>query len=405
MARAPGPRLTFRSAIEGDLDRLITIHTSAFPDPRGHAERRTNFTHNCRGSLADLVVAEAAGRIVAHAFLFAERAHFGGKEAAVGAIASVGVAQEARGQGVGRALVEELHRRSDDRGDALTLLYPFRSAFYAKLGYGPVSPYRRLVVAPSSIPRAWSLAARDAGVREMRGGDKKVVMHLYEEVAKTKTGRLARSYSFWEKRFSDERRAFFVVEQAGAIVGYACLALEQAEPHAKTTLDAEEIVAKDDAVRRLLFGLVGAQRDQVAAVALELDETDPIDRAFVDPDASTFGDAIVEHPYGRIANGPMVRVHDPKRALEARGYASDGECVLDVEGESFALVVTKKRAKSRKTKAIADLSLSRSAFASLLFGAIRPSHLVTAGLAHAPGETAGLDALFTLPPFFALDPF
>ncbi|MEO8799056.1 MAG: GNAT family N-acetyltransferase, partial [Polyangiaceae bacterium] len=386
MARASRPRLTFRTAVDKDLDRLIVIHTSAFPDPRGHAERRTNFAHNPRGSLGDLVVAEELGRVVAHAFLFSERGFFGGLDAAIGAIASVGVAQEARGRGVGRALIDELHRRSDARGDALTLLYPFRAAFYERLGYGPVSPYRRLVVAPSSIPRAWLHAAREGGAREMRVSDKKGVMRLYEDVARTKTGQLARSAKLWEQRFADERRAFFVALRGKAIVGYVSIGLLQAEPHARTALEAHEIVAVDDATRRLLFGLVGAQRDQVAAITFELDETDPIDRAFVDPDAATFGNALVEHPYGQIANGPMVRVHDPKRALEGRGYLADGEAVLDVEGNTFALTVRKKRGRARETRGKADLSLSRHAFASLLYGAIRPSHLVAAGLADVTAE-------------------
>lgn len=405
MARASRPRLTFRPAVDKDLDRLIAIHTSAFPDPRGHGERQTNFTHNPRGSLGDLIVAEEHGRVVAHAFLFSERGFFGGADVAIGAIASVGVSQEARGQGVGRALLDELHRRSDARGDALTLLYPFRASFYERLGYGPVSPYRRLVVAPSSIPRAWSRSAREGGAREMRGSDQKGVMRLYEEVARTKTGQLARSAKFWEKRFADERRAFFVVLRGKAIAGYVSIGLVQAEPHARIALEAHEIVAVDDATRRSLFGLVGAQRDQVAGITFDLDATDPIDRAFVDPDAATFGNALVEHPYGQIANGPMVRIHDPKRALEARGYTADGEAVLAIDGEAFALTVTKKRGKARKTREKAELSLSRHALASLLYGAIRPSHLAAAGLAEVAGETASLDALFTLPPFFALDPF
>ncbi|MGH7285837.1 MAG: GNAT family N-acetyltransferase, partial [Polyangiaceae bacterium] len=97
MPRPAGSSLAFRAARPGDLARLVAIHTVAFPDGRREPERRTNFTHNVRGKLADLVVAERSGEIVAHAFLFRSRGFFGQIEVPIGSIASVVVAQEARG--------------------------------------------------------------------------------------------------------------------------------------------------------------------------------------------------------------------------------------------------------------------------------------------------------------------
>jgi GNAT superfamily N-acetyltransferase len=147
-------RLSFRTARADDLERLIDVHASAFPDPRSRDDRARNFTRNPLGDLTDLWVAVAAdsGAIVAHAFLFPLRAWFGGRLVPVGGIASVGVGPEARRRGIGTALVEHLHAVSLARGDALALLYPFRQAFYARIGYAATSSYRRLRLGPASIP-------------------------------------------------------------------------------------------------------------------------------------------------------------------------------------------------------------------------------------------------------------
>ena len=406
MARRAGSRLAFRTARPADVPRLVAIHTTAFPDPRREPERRTNFMHNVRGKLSDLVIAERDREIVAHAFLFESRGFFGGCEVSVGAIASVAVAQEARGAGVGKALVDELHRRAAARGDAITILFPFRAAFYAPLGYGQVSSYRQLTIAPSSIPRAWQKMPEKSAVRTMRGEDRAAVEALFVAVAKRCTGRLARASAFWDRLFADERKSILVASRGGRIVAYVVSSLEQAEAHAKTTLVVHEVTAADDAAKRLLFGVIRAQAAQAADVVLETDARDPIDRALVDPDAGEHGTLALEHPFGKIANGPMVRVCETRRAIEARGYSVDGEVVMRVEGEgTLEIAVKTGRAKTRKTGKKPQLSLDRAGLASLLYGAIAPSEGAAIGLFRLHEEPARLDAIFTLPPFFALDPF
>ncbi|MEO7111364.1 MAG: GNAT family N-acetyltransferase, partial [Polyangiaceae bacterium] len=323
--------LSFRAARLSDLERLVTIHASAFPDPRGSSERRTNFTHNVRGKLSDLIVAQADDEIVAHAFLFRSAGFFGGLEARVGSIASLGVAPEVRGRGIGNALMSELHRLSAARTDALTLLYPFRAAFYAPLGYGPVTSFRRLAISPGSIPREWSKADKKTVIRAMDAKDRAGIEALYEAVGRTKTGRMQRTSALWDRMFLDERRAWFVAVRDQKIVGYTVWSTSQIEEHARTSLVVHEITANDDLSKRLLFGLIGAQRDQASSVFLEVDARDPIDFALLDPDAHVFGTLALEHPFGEVATGPVVRIHDPKTAIEARGFTQDGVAILKIE--------------------------------------------------------------------------
>src|SRR5689334_13918371 len=97
--------ISVRPAHEDDLERLVTIHAASFPDARNREARRRNFTDNVRGSLQDLLVAERANTIVGHAFLYRMSTWLGGTPVALGGIASVGVAPEARGTGVARGIM------------------------------------------------------------------------------------------------------------------------------------------------------------------------------------------------------------------------------------------------------------------------------------------------------------
>src|SRR6185295_4980883 len=147
-------------------------HLAAYPDVRGVEERRRGFLSCPFGSLETCVVAERGGEIVAHAFLFPFEAFFGGRAVKTGGIASVAVAPEARGQGVGAALLGRLHRASDVRGDALTLLYAFKTGFYARLGYAQGASRKRLEIDPRSIP--WQ-----GTVRAARGEDRDAIERAY----------------------------------------------------------------------------------------------------------------------------------------------------------------------------------------------------------------------------------
>jgi len=414
--------LRFRTATKGDLDRVLEIHLPSFPDERTIEERTRNFTANRFGGLDDLVVAEQSGEIVAQAYLFPLEAWFGGRAVRMGAIASLGVAPEVRGRGVGTALLHHLHVASDVRGDAVTMLYAFRQRFYARLGYGTTSSRRRLVIDPSSTPASWRGLARSR-VRRARGGDKEAMRSAYERSAARASGWLTRTDVLWDRRLARERRHFFVAggagsDAAGGVTGYVAFELVQSEAHAATRLLVDELVADDDVTRLALLGALAALRDQVVAIELEVDDHDPLERALVDSDGRRHGTNSVEHDLGTVVGGPMVRIEDIPRAIEARGYAADGALDLVVHagegetngaGEEIAVSVRvaggRAEVSAARGAAVA-LRTTRAGLASILYGALRPSDAVRLGLADADARTvARADAVFAMSPVAPIDAF
>jgi hypothetical protein len=153
---------------------------------------------------------------------------------------------------------------------------------------------------------------------------------------------------------------------------------------------------------------VGAQRDQVAEVELEIDSRDPLDQALVDADRARFGAAGIEHPLGTLAGGPMVRLVDLARGLTQRAYAADGAVDLAVEGRPpLHVAVAGGKAKLSSPRSTRSaLALGPAALAAALYGGLAPSDAARLGWARGDEPTlARADALFASPPFFALDHF
>lgn len=402
--------LLVRAATTDDLERILAIHTAAYPDERTTLERRRNFEANPLGTLEDLVVVERDGIVIGQAFLFALEAWFGGRAVKTGGIASVAVAPEARGQGVATTLLASLHRASDLRGDALTMLYAFRHRFYVRVGYGTSLSRKRLAIDPASVPRGWCERAKSR-IRGANRGDGDAIRAAYDRQAPTRTGWLTRPPALWDRHLARERRHFLLAsgETQGSVAGYVAFELEQDEAHAETTMIVDEVVADDPSTRLALLGALGAMRDQVATIELELEDGDPLEVALLDPDARRNGDEEVEHPIGTVAGGPMVRIEDVQRAIEARGYGADGtfdlvmtsgdpsssaaeEMAISVRVEGGRATVSAPNRDAREA-----IRTSRSGLASILYGGLRVGDAVRLGLADAdPRITARAEPVLAL---------
>lgn len=427
--------MEFRRATAEDVDRLVEIHFAAYPDGGWSATaRRRNFTHNPLGALKDLVVVELGGDVVAHAFLFPLRASFGGRSVGVGGIASVGVAPEARGRGVATALMNHLHVLADARGDVMTMLYAFRHGFYARLGYATTTSRKRLSFDARSIPASWVALAKTR-VRAARGRDRGPMRNVHARMVARSSGCITRPKAFWEVLLLRERRVLFVCERAeqaskskrssraetSSVSGYVAFELLQEEDHGETTLEVTELVADDDESRRALLGSLATMRDQVSEIVLEVAESDPLERALIDPDGRRYGTHAVEHSLGEIVGGPMIRIEDIPRALEARGYEANGtfDVVVSQDEEKLdgaeaggkdliavGVRVRDGRAEVGPARGGGALHTNRAGLAAIFYGGLSVPEAVALGLAEVDsGIAQRIAAIARLPALAPMDAF
>src|SRR5262249_33666613 len=88
--------LDVRVAREDDLERLVEIHSCAYPEPGGYQRHARHVTRNAFGGLECLRVAEKDGVVVAFAALGRLDLWLGGRPVPTGGIASLAVAPESR---------------------------------------------------------------------------------------------------------------------------------------------------------------------------------------------------------------------------------------------------------------------------------------------------------------------
>ncbi|MBK8169699.1 MAG: GNAT family N-acetyltransferase [Sandaracinaceae bacterium] len=405
--------LRIRTAREDDVERLIAIHMAAFPDGRNRDARRRNFLENMRGPLSDLYVAESGGALLAHAFMFRMASWFGGSELAVGGIASVGVAPEARGKGVARALMSALLAELQQRQTPLCLLYPFRHHFYGKLGFATVSEVKRVRIPTGALPTQPNDIVLRAATRPE---DFALARRCYERYAEQHTGLIVRRETLWRALFTLEgRHLTLATTPGGEVVGYSMHGYLWPPEGMPQEIDVMEMIAETDSARLALYGFFKRQRDQSSYVRLLLDARDPL-LAFVDEPRSASFDAIrtLIPIAGEVGAGAMLRMIDIPHALTARGYLRDGALSLRIHDRdtkaplfSGTLRVEKGRAQIQPGALGPTLATDVATLTQLYAGYIRTADAVRYGRAHVDrAETLAIaDALFDVPPFFTLDYF
>ena len=414
-----------RTAREEDVEQLVEMGLCAYPGSGGFEERRRNLVQNSFGGLSDVRVIEKDGRIAGQAALYAIELWLGGRKVPCAGIASVSVAPGERREGLSRALLEQVHAEVNARNAALTLLYPFREGFYARLGYATTVPLVTMRVATAAIARAAFLAdaATSFTFRTLEGPLVTEARQLYEETAASQAGRMVRGEARWLRLFSREILHWMgAVSTEGRVEGYVAFSYDVPVNHGRQTLIVHELTARDGRAQRALLAVLGKQRDQVDDVELTVPLGDPLAFAFHDAPGSRRGTAAIEHPLGTIGAGPMVRLSDAARALSLRGYPVDG--ALDIVLTEPAPAPPKRlhlRVRSgigdvesdaprdvgaKKDEAVPAIELTLATLGSIAAAGLRPCHAAELGLVRGDGAALAVaDSLFAGPRFQCLDPF
>jgi predicted acetyltransferase len=410
------PALRYRSARRTDVDTLADLALRAYRISSLEA-RREFYTEHPRFSIRDVRVGELDGELVASLVLYPLQAYVRGQRLNAIGIGSVAVSPEHRRRGVAEALLRATLRELRQRGDAMCLLYAFRSDFYRRFGWALIERTALLSLPPSALPAS----EESRRVRRMRLPDRPAVMELYERQAQ-EVGHFAltRKPEWWEKRLWSYEGDWVVYEgrRRGQIEGYLQYQIDNAEGPWKLVLTVNEFVAGTPAAHRGLWGHLHALRDQ----AVEIVAAVPGDGLWL----SQLSDAVnlrgelklgVHRSAGHLGYGAMLRLVDVKAALETLPVApgARGELTLEVNDpqlpqntRAWRLVAREGRLTVRPEPAGATgrrarprLTASAEALGSIVAGALSPVRAAEGGLVDdARGAAEMMEPWFRSRPAF-----
>ena len=393
-AREPAVRC--RAARRADVESLADLGQRAYRV--SSLERRREFyTDHPRFGLRDVRVAELEGAIVASLVLYPFTAFVRGKRVPVTGIGSVAVSPEHRRRGIAEALLTSALREMRHKGEALSVLYPFRDSFYRKLGWGVIEVAHQLAFSPALLP-ASDEARR---VRRLKASDRPAVEALYERVASQGHFALARGPEWWKRRlWTHEGEWVVYVGGRGKLEGYLYYEVDADAGPFKLSVTLTEFIAATPAAHRGLAGHLASLADQVAEI-LHLAPGDNGWLALMKTSQNLRPtlEMSVYHDTGNAANGLMLRLTDVRAALERLPVAPEarGEFALALEDRVLAQSARAFRVRAEggrlrvgatTARGLPRLSAAPDALASLVGGALSPVRAAEIGLVDSAGGAA-----------------
>lgn len=440
--------MQIRPAHEGEIQEVAELWCDSFPGDRTVSDRAAMLRTGGRyGGLETVLVADDAGRPAGACKTLRFDQHVTGVEMPMMGLAAVAVKPSRRKRGVAGRLCTEALLAAASRGDVISALYPFRPAYYRRMGWELVGELHDHRCRTAALP-AYTEAAR---VREARGPeDADAIAASYARAAAAGHGPLVRDRRIWVYRLAgldlgvrpldvDEawdvgahptRRALIYEEDDGVARGYALVRYAPARSPEEGVLEVRELVAETESAYRGILGHLRAQADQW-----------PWSRHFARP-GERFGDRLDDprpprfrparslyFPTGRIVRGPMLRVVDVPAAMRLRRWfdgpdtdpatatlriqIEDGELPenrgpwqLRIEEGAASVGTAADTAGNDDRGYDAALATDAAGFARLFAGGMAPSTAHRLGSARVDGDARLLDRAFSVrEPFWLLDEF
>jgi predicted N-acetyltransferase YhbS len=408
-----------RFARPHEIDEIARLVAHSFP---GSARTPEWWQNNLRdpaygGGADTLWIGELGGRIVAACQLHPLRQFVGGDALAAAGVGTVAISPAHRRKGLAARLVSSGLQAARARGDVASSLYPFRTAFYKRLGYGEAGEVLQYQIAPAMLqdqPERERVEVLDTE-RGLRAA-----LALYNRWARTQNGQLERGERVWQRYWSVPDRAV-VGYTAGddQLEGYALLAYRADLPLRERYLEVDELVWTTPESRRALYGWLASLGDQWSQLLVR------------EPASHRFGDWIAEPrlppdatpqwrlwtPAATLLSGTMFRLLDVGAAWGRRSCTADASLVaqFDIIDTQITANTTSLRVVLRDGACLVDrsaspdvtLRLDVSTLSRIHIASLSPTAALTAGLIECdrPERLPALDAALALPEPWTFDRF
>src|SRR5688572_10499016 len=228
-----------RRGRQEDIPALAELWTRAFPGERSVEQRiRQPETGGVFGGIEATWLVEASGRMAGAFRAYSLTQHLHGCAYPMMGLGAVAVDETVRRRGIGRQLCVEAVRIGRQRGDVLSVLYPFRPAFYEALGWGHVGELHAFRFRPESLLRAGT-----AEVLRAAADDTTALAACYARVAAATNGLIARTPRIWRQHLeADTVHAYLT--GAPRVEGYLIARFSRGTVPDERSLYIHELVAE-----------------------------------------------------------------------------------------------------------------------------------------------------------------
>lgn len=296
---------------ESHIPAMAALWAEAFPEKpaeRRARELREGLTY---GDLSDCWVVEVEGRLAGALRTYRLTLHVRGRALPTMGLAGVAVAPDFRRRGIGRRMCAASLAMARARGDVLSALFPFRTAFYRDLGFVLAGEFHRHRVATGELATypGWDRVVRapEHGRAEAR--------RIYAAVATASTGLLERTERMWGFLDDDGTHLYLHRDPRGQATGYVVVR-GRGGPAESARLHVKELVAEDREAYLGLLGWLSVQRDQWGTLVYDALPGEAFHRRLVHPRVrgSKAGRGLWFHS-AQLLRGPMLRILDLGAAL------------------------------------------------------------------------------------------
>ena len=407
--------IRIRPAREEDKRPVAELWTHAFPGERSLEERMRSLEDGKPyGGLDVTFAADLRGRIVGAFKAYKMAESINGVLMPMMGLAAVAVSPDGRRRGIGKGMCRYALALARERGDIVSVLYPFRPDFYRSLGWGLVGEMHSYRFRPEALaPDDNSLSVRLATL-----SDNDAIAACYDRIARRSNGLILRSPYVW-KNFFTEPAAHAVVFDRGGVTGYALLTYGRGQSRENRPLWIRELVTETHEAYCGILGWLSEQRDLWREVRYDarVDETFAFRLTDPRPPGERHARSLWD-PVARVIRGPMLRIVNVQEALKRRPFAEDVnltikltvfDAELDDNRGECRVVFDRGRAEVSAWpggKPDAELSTSISALSQIYAGEITVSQAARLGGTEVRGNIVALDRVFaTSERYWLLDEF
>ncbi|MGZ6993891.1 MAG: GNAT family N-acetyltransferase [Acidimicrobiia bacterium] len=383
-----------------DMDGIFDVRAQAFAVEESDRARWTALVNP-----AEMLTAFLGTEVVGNLNAMGLGQWFGGRGIPMGAVATVVVRPEHRGEGIAARLLEASLVRMRERGLFVSTLHPATTRVYRNAGWeigGDLAAHRIPTRSLEHLPRGSS-----ESLRRLTRDDWPLVQICYDAVAAGRNGWVDRNEWWWgiQADFTFVDQTFvYGVDGPDGLDGYVVFGQRNRSDGWGYRITVEELVAREPSAAMTLWRFLGSHGMQVEHIRVERGPIDELLLVLPEQDVEQVGN-----------NRWMHRLVDAREAIAARGYPPDvavelhldladhlapwneGRWVLRVEGGRGELL----------PGGTGELQLTINGLSTLATGWASATALAGAGVLHhaAAEDRAALDAIFAGPSPTMVDDF